>query len=90
LDSALIAIGGCDTVPQSALGLISVALIKEQLGRFVVLTPSLVIPDSLLRAKVESEKQLRNGIYYALSTLNHTYSRDVLKGALTAPAAALV
>ena len=62
----------------------------EQRGRYSVLTPGLVIPESLLRAKVESEKQQRNGIFYALSILNHTYSRDVLKGALTAPAAALV
>ena len=61
LDSAPIAIGGCDTVPLNALRLISVALIKEQLGRFAVSSPSLVIPDSLLRAKVESEKQLVTG-----------------------------
>jgi len=35
-------------------------------------------------------KAAGNGIFYALSILNHTYSGDVLKGALTAPAAALV
>jgi hypothetical protein len=50
----------------------------------------LVIPESLLRAKVESEKQLRNGIFYALSTLNHTYSSELLNGTLTASPAVFV
>jgi hypothetical protein len=47
----------------------------EQRGRCAVLTPGSVIPESLLRAKVESEKQQRNGIFYALSTLNHLFKR---------------
>ena len=70
--------------------LISVALMTEQRGRYAVLTPGLVIPESLLRAKMESEKQLRNGIFYALSTLNHTYLSELLNGILTPPVASLV
>ena len=57
----------------------------EQRERYAVLTSGLVIPKSVLRAKMESEKQLRNGIFYALSTLNHTYSSELLNGILTPP-----
>jgi hypothetical protein len=56
-------IGACDTVLLTALRLISVALMTEQRGRYAVLSPGSVIPESLLRAKVESAKQLRNGIF---------------------------
>jgi hypothetical protein len=62
----------------------------EQRGKYAVLTPGLVIPESLLRAKMESEKQLRNGIFYALSTLNHTYSSELLNGILNPLVASLV
>ena len=62
----------------------------EQRERYAVLTPGLVIPESVLRAKMESEKQLRNGIFYALSTLNHTYSSELLNGILTPLVASLV
>ena len=44
-----IAIGVCDTVPLSALRLISVALTKGQVGRYAVSNPSSVIPEYLLR-----------------------------------------
>jgi hypothetical protein len=47
----------------SALRLIGVALMKEQWKRYAVLNLGLVIPESLLHAKVASKKKPRDVIF---------------------------
>ena len=50
----------CDTVLMTALRLISVALIKEQLGGYAVLNFGQASPELGLRAKTERESRLRD------------------------------
>jgi hypothetical protein len=44
-------------------GLSVVALLKQQWERYAVLNLGLVIPESLLRAKVETKKKLHSVIF---------------------------
>jgi hypothetical protein len=53
----------CDTVLLPASPLISVVLIKEQLGKYVVSNLSLATAEALVRVKLEFEKKLREGIF---------------------------